>query len=103
MPPRRTRLSKRVAAMADVHWEDGRAGAAKRVAHYLATEVGEGKTFKKADLRRIVEDTEQVDRRMRDLRKVGWTILTYRDKNGLRPEELFLERIGQHIWVGGWK
>src|SRR5690349_12247729 len=84
--------------MADVHWKDQTAGAAKRVAHYLATEVGEGKKFKKGQLRRFAPDTEQVDRRMRDLRKVQWAIRNYRDKAGLKPDELYLEKIGQHIW-----
>jgi hypothetical protein len=89
--------------MADVHWKDENAGAAKRVGHYLATEVGEGKVFGKAQLRRFAPDTEQIDRRMRDLRKIGWIIRTYRDKAGLKPDELYLETIGQHLWVDGWK
>lgn len=89
--------------MADVHWKDEKAGAAKRVGHYLATEVGEHNTFTKAPLREIVLDTEQVDRRMRDLRKVGWTILTYRDRAGLKPDELYLAAVGEHLWKDGWK
>jgi hypothetical protein len=89
--------------MSDTHWTDNKAGAAKRVGHYLATEVGEGGTFNKATLRQIVENTEQVDRRMRDLRKVGWVIRTYKDKASLKPNELFLEKIGDEVWTDGYK
>lgn len=40
---------------------------------------------------------------MRDLRKVGWKIRTYRDMGSLKPSELFLERIGDHVWEPGYK
>src|SRR4051794_11504302 len=89
--------------MSKIIWQDDSFGAAKRVGHYLATEVGEGETFHKQDLRQIVQGTEQVDRRMRDLRKVGWVIRTYRDKGALRPNELYLETIGDHVWEDGYK
>ncbi|HVL90281.1 MAG TPA: HNH endonuclease signature motif containing protein [Actinomycetota bacterium] len=89
--------------MPTFHWKDPNAGAAKRVAHYLATEVGEGNVFKKSVLREIIPNTEQVDRRMRDLRKVHWKIRTYRDRPGLRPEELLLEKIGHRVWEDGYK
>jgi 5-methylcytosine-specific restriction endonuclease McrA len=89
--------------MGDISWEDSSAGAAKRVGHYLATEIGENKTFNKQDLRKVVPDTEQVDRRMRDLRKVGWIIRTYKDKASLKPNELFLEKIGDGVWKAGYK
>jgi 5-methylcytosine-specific restriction endonuclease McrA len=84
-------------------WQDDSMGAAKRVGHYLATEVGEGERFNKATLREIIPNTEQVDRRMRDLRKVGWKIRNYKDKGSLRPNELFLEQIGDHVWEDGYK
>lgn len=89
--------------MADVHWKDQDAGAARRVGHYLATEVGEGNRFEKATLREIIPNTEQVDRRMRDLRKVGWVIRNYKDMASLPPNELFLEKIGQHVWEDDFK
>lgn len=84
-------------------WQDDSLGAAKRVGHYLATEVGEGNVFNKATLREIVPKTEQVDRRMRDLRKVGWRIRNYKDKASLKPNELFLETVGDHVWEDGYK
>ena len=79
-------------------WENPSIGAAKRVAHYLATEVGEGNKFKKSKLREIVQKTEQVDRRMRDLRKVGWKIRNYKDMASLAPSELYLEKVGAKVW-----
>jgi 5-methylcytosine-specific restriction endonuclease McrA len=88
---------------ADAYWADPSNGAAKRVGHYLWKVVGEGQKFDKATLRRIVRDTEQVDRRMRDLRKVGWRIRTYRDMALLKPSELYLEKVGDHIWEDGYK
>jgi 5-methylcytosine-specific restriction endonuclease McrA len=89
--------------MSTVTWADSSIGAAKRVAHYLATVVGEGSKFDKATLREIVPNTEQVDRRMRDLRKVGWVIRNYKDKGSLKPNELYLEKVGDHIWEDGYK
>lgn len=84
-------------------WNDDKIGAAKRVGHYLATEVGEGETFMMQDLRKIVPNRNQVDRRMRDLRKVGWIIRTYKDKASLKPEQLYLEQVGDRVWEDGYK
>lgn len=84
-------------------WKNDAMGAAKRVAHFLANEVGLGQKFEKSTLRTIVPDTEQVDRRMRDLRKVGWKIRNYKDMATLKPNELFLEQIGDAVWEDGYK
>lgn len=84
-------------------WNNDAIGASKRVAHYLATVVGEGNKFEKSTLRTIVPDTEQVDRRMRDLRKAGWQIRNYKDKATLKPNELYIERIGDAVWEDGYK
>lgn len=89
--------------MSDPLWNDDSVGAAKRVAHYLATVVQEGNVFDKAILRDVVPGTEQVDRRMRDLRKVGWKILTYKERATLEPNRLYLEKIGDHVWEEGYK
>src|ERR1700709_1976534 len=84
-------------------WNNPSVGAAKRVAHFLATEVGKEKKFSKSKLREIVPNTEQVDRRMRDLRKVGWKIRNYKDMASLAPSELYLEEIGDHVWEDGYR
>lgn len=89
--------------MAKAHVKDKKVGAAKQVAHFLATEVGQGKIFDKATLRKIVPNIEQVDRRMRDLRKVGWVIRNYKDMASLKPNELLLEKIGEELWRENWK
>ncbi len=63
-------------------WRDGTLGTRVRVALWLASEVGEGGTFRKQQLRDAMPGVEQIDRRMRDLRPAGWEILTYRDRLG---------------------
>ncbi|MFF4348852.1 HNH endonuclease [Streptomyces sp. NPDC001530] len=79
-------------------WRDGGLGTRVRVALWLRDEVGEGNTFKKRALRLAIPGSEQVDRRMRDLRPAGWVIKTYRDKPSLKADELYLEKIGVPIW-----
>lgn len=73
-------------------------GAMVRSACWLATEVGEGGAFTKAQLRQAVPGREQVDRRMRDLRKFGWRIDEYRMGKNLKPDELRLVKIGVPVW-----
>jgi hypothetical protein len=84
-------------------WQDARHGAMKRSAHYLFTVVGVGNVFHKAQIREAVPGREQVDRRIRELRKFGWVIRTYRDLASLAPDELLLEAAGDHIWTPGYK
>lgn len=79
-------------------WRDEALGTRVRVALWLRDEVGEGRTFKKQALRSAIPGSEQVDRRMRDLRPAGWDIKTYRDKPSLQADELYLEKIGLPIW-----
>ncbi|MEV6910887.1 hypothetical protein [Amycolatopsis sp. NPDC051071] len=69
-----------------------------RVALWLAAEVGEGGHFVKQQLREAMPGVEQIDRRMRDLRPAGWSILTYRDRTSLAPGQLLLEKIGLPVW-----
>lgn len=52
-------------------WRDEALGTRVRVALWLRDEVGEGRTFKKQALRSAIPGSEQVDRRMRDLRPSG--------------------------------
>ncbi len=87
----------------DVIWKNQSYGAAKRVAHYLSNEVGQGQTFDVNTLRERIPGVTQLDRRMRDLRKVGWVIRSYKDVGHLKPNELFLEEIGEHVWEDGFK
>ncbi|MFE5948047.1 HNH endonuclease [Streptomyces sp. NPDC056480] len=83
---------------AEMSWRDESLGARVRVALWLRDEVGEGGVFSKASIREAVQGTEQVDRRMRDLRPADWVILTYRDKPSLQPDQLYLEKIGLPVW-----
>jgi hypothetical protein len=86
------------------YWKDASKGAMRRAAHWLATNVGEGQKFSKAQLRKAIPDIEQVDRRARDLRKYGWVINNYRDgPPGLRPDELRVAKIGDRIWELDYK
>lgn len=87
----------------DVIWKNKAYGAAKRVGHYLYSQVGEGKTFHVSTLREQIPGITQLDRRMRDLRKVGWVIRSYKDLGHLKPDELYLETIGDHVWEDGFK
>lgn len=73
------------------------------MAHHLATEVGEGASFTMQSVRDACPGIEQIDRRMRELREVGWVIRTYKDHAGLQPQELFLETIGDRVWEPGYK
>ncbi|MFH8606599.1 HNH endonuclease [Streptomyces sp. NPDC018029] len=81
-----------------LNWRDEALGTRVRVALWLRDEVGEGRTFKKQALRTAIPGSEQVDRRMRDLRPAGWDIKTYRDKPSLQADELYLEKIGLPVW-----
>ncbi|KAA9154566.1 HNH endonuclease [Amycolatopsis acidicola] len=79
-------------------WRNGKLGTRVRVALWLVSEIGEGRKFTKSQLRNAMPGVEQIDRRMRDLRPAGWSILTYRDLNSLAPGELLLDKIGLPIW-----
>ena len=73
-------------------------GSMVRCACWLATQVGEGGIFTKAQLRDAVPGVEQIDRRMRDLRDFGWRIDESRMTSDLQPDELRLVRIGVPLW-----
>lgn len=82
----------------NMDWRDQTLGARVRVALWLRDEVGVGNTFTKQRVRAAITGTEQVDRRIRDLRPAGWVIRNYRDMPSLRPDEHFLETIGSPVW-----
>ncbi|MBB4714952.1 hypothetical protein BJ965_004834 [Streptomyces luteogriseus] len=70
-----------------------------RVAEFLASK-GEGKVFKKLELFEGVPGVAQVDRRMRDLRELGWQIDNYKTDPHLQPDEYRLTAIGTRIDLG---
>src|SRR4051812_23318159 len=84
-------------------WQDAAIGAKKRVAHYLATEIGEGNVFAFQTVRGDIAGVEQLGRRMRELREVGWTILSYKDRASLQPDQLLLAKVGDRIWEQGYR
>ncbi|PTL60060.1 HNH endonuclease [Paraconexibacter algicola] len=84
-------------------WRASDAGTRTRVALWLASEVGVGGVFTKADLRAAFEGVEQVDRRMRDLRAEGWVIATNREDVTLAPEQLRLQAMGGAVWEPGYE
>lgn len=89
-------------------WKNAKYGSRNRVANYLAEELGEGSVFNKDQIREKLRDPsgrgiEQIDRRMRELREVGWVIRTYKDMASLAPNELYLEKIGDRTWEPGYR
>ncbi|MFE3940599.1 HNH endonuclease [Streptomyces sp. NPDC059118] len=70
-----------------------------KVAEYVAS-VGEGERFTKLDLFANVPDVAQADRRMRDLRPMGWKIDNYKVNSDLKPDEYLLVEIGTRIDQG---
>lgn len=78
-------------------------GAAKRTAKWLHEEIGVGNIFTKAQLRAAVPNREQVDRRMRQLREVGWVIDTSSEDASLSNEQLRVVKEGDHPWVEGYR
>jgi hypothetical protein len=82
-----------------IDWRDPTLGAMNRTACWLLAVVGVGNTFTKQQLRAAVPGREQVDRRMRDLRKYGWRIDEKRDDDNLAPNELRFVEPGLAVWV----
>lgn len=84
-------------------WKTISAGGRVRVALWLYTEIGDGGSFRKAQLRDAFPSVEQIDRRMRELRREGWVIATYREDRSLAPDELQLVRTGGRVWEQGYR
>lgn len=82
-------------------WRDSSLGTMARGALWLVTEVGEGSTFTKSQLREAFPDVSQIDRRLRDLRAYDWEIYTRREDPGLRQEEQRFVKKGLEVWVPG--
>lgn len=70
-----------------------------RVAEFIAS-VGEGSKFSKMELFNAVPGVSQADRRMRDLREMGWVIDNYKVNPSLKPDEYLLKKIGVRIHEG---
>lgn len=84
-------------------WKTSSAGTRTRAALWLASEIGEGGVFTKAQLREAFPGVEQIDRRMRDLRQDGWILATYSQERSLAVDELRLVKIGGHVWEANYK
>ncbi|MFH8283992.1 hypothetical protein [Streptomyces antibioticus] len=70
-----------------------------KVAEFLA-EIGEGSVFTKLQLFEGVPGVAQADRRMRDLRELGWKIDNYKTDPRLQPDEYRLTELGTRIDLG---
>lgn len=70
-----------------------------RVATYVAS-IGEAGIFTKLELLKAVPDVAQADRRMRDLRSMGWVIDNYKINSNLSPDQYLLRTIGTRVDLG---
>jgi hypothetical protein len=78
------------------------------ISSYLRKEVGEGGIFKIHDLERVVfaavgQPRVECDRRLRELRGVGWSIGSYKTDRSLLRNELRLTHIGDLVDEPGYK
>ncbi|GAA1558967.1 hypothetical protein GCM10009678_47520 [Actinomadura kijaniata] len=81
-------------------WDDPdfKAGSMVKAALWLVQEVGEGNTFTKEQLRAAFPGVSQIDRRVRDLRKYGWSILANTEDASLTAEEQRFVKAGAAVW-----
>ncbi|MFC7240852.1 hypothetical protein ACFQO7_00030 [Catellatospora aurea] len=81
-------------------WNDPqlKAGTMVRGALWLVQEVGEGGTFTKEQIRAVFPGVAQADRRIRDLRAFGWTILASTEDATLLSEEQRFVKAGVPVW-----
>lgn len=70
-----------------------------KVATYVAS-VGEGGKFTKLNMLEAVPGVAQADRRMRDLRSMGWVIDNYKINPNLSPDQYLLRTIGTRVDLG---
>ncbi|MGY0463024.1 HNH endonuclease [Kitasatospora sp. cg17-2] len=69
-----------------------------KVAEFVASKLG-GK-FSKLELFRAVPEVAQADRRMRDLRTMGWKIDNYKINPNLKPDEYLVRELGTRVDLG---
>lgn len=81
-------------------WDDPtiKAGTMIRGALWLVQAIGEGNTFTKEQVRLAFPGIAQADRRMRDLRKYGWVILTSTEDAALTADEQRFVQAGVPVW-----
>lgn len=80
-------------------WDDPKAGGTMvRGALWLMQEVGEGNTFTKNEVREAFPGISQADRRIRDLRKYGWVLLSSNQDASLLSEDQRFVRAGVPVW-----
>src|SRR5258707_11496461 len=84
--------------MPEPDWHTYKAGTMIRSALWLVQEVGEGNEFTKQQLREAFPAVSQIDRRVRDLRKYGWVILTNTEDAQLTAEEQRFVQRGVPVW-----
>lgn len=82
-------------------WNDPKLGGMKSCALWLVQEVGLGERFTKSQLRDAFPGTQQIDRRMRDLRDFGWRIDTNREDASLGTHEQRFVEQGVSVWEPG--
>ncbi|WP_326807849.1 HNH endonuclease [Streptomyces sp. NBC_01775] len=70
-----------------------------KVAEFVASR-GIGNKFSKLDLFEAVPDVSQADRRMRELRPMGWIIDNYKVNPNLKPDEYLVRELGTRVDLG---
>ncbi|MCX5014770.1 HNH endonuclease [Streptomyces sp. NBC_00555] len=70
-----------------------------KVAEFVASKGVNGK-FSKLELFQAVPDVAQADRRMRDLRPMGWKIDNYKGNPSLKPDEYLVRELGTRVDLG---
>lgn len=84
--------------MTEPDWQTYSGGTMVRSALWLDQVVGEGNEFTKNQLREAFPAVSQIDRRVRDLRKYGWEILTSSEDASLTLEEQRFNKRGVRVW-----
>jgi len=84
-------------------WDDPdfKAGTMIRGGLWLVQVIGEGNVFTKDDVRKAFPTIAQADRRIRDLRKYDWKILTNTEDASLNNNEQRFVAMGIPIWERG--
>lgn len=79
--------------------EQPRQSSLVKVATFVASK-GEGGKFTKLEMLEAVPGVAQADRRMRDLRSMGWVIDNYKINPNLSPDQYLVRTIGTRVDQG---